>query len=139
MVVVVAEELKHNMKEQEAYTVEVLIPVTTPEPEPDPIGESEPKPGERPFNSFILHVIKFSFSKVSRPESPSRPERWVRTGARFTPTFSFILSKHLFMLFRFKVFNYAEAFSNGRPINIYIFQNSITKKAFYAFLNKTKH
>ena len=27
MVVVVAEELKHNMKEQEAYTVEVLIPM----------------------------------------------------------------------------------------------------------------
>ena len=37
------------------------------------------------------------------------------------------------MSFRFKVFNYAEAFSNGRPINIYISQNEITMKAFYAF------
>ena len=27
MVVVVAEELKHNMEEQETYTVEVLIPM----------------------------------------------------------------------------------------------------------------
>ena len=27
MVVVVAEELKHNMEEQEVYTVEVLIPM----------------------------------------------------------------------------------------------------------------
>ena len=71
---------------------------------------------------------------MSRPESPTRPERRVRTGARFTPTFSFILSKHLFMSFRFKVFNYAEAFSNGRPINLYISQNAITMKAFYAFL-----
>ena len=98
-----------------------------------PIGGSKPKPQGRPFNSFILHFIKFSFSKVSRPESPARPEGRVRTGARFTPTFSFILSKNLFMSFRFKVFNYAEAFSNGRPINIYISQNAITMKAFYAF------
>ena len=27
MVVVVAEELKHNMEEQEVYTVEVLVPM----------------------------------------------------------------------------------------------------------------
>ena len=26
-----------------------------------------------PFNSFSYHFIKFSFSKVSRPESPTRP------------------------------------------------------------------
>ena len=105
-----------------------------PRAQPDPVDESEPKPRGRPFNSFILHFIKFSFSKVSRPESPTRPESRVRIGARFTPTFSFILSKHLFMSFRFKVFNYAETFSNGRPINIYISQNAITMKAFYAFL-----
>ena len=29
---------------------------------------------------------------MSRPESPARPEGQIRTGARFTPTFSFILS-----------------------------------------------
>ena len=86
----------------------------------DSVDGSEPKPRGQPFNSFILHFIKFSFSKVSRPESSARPEGRVRTEARFTPTFSFILSKHLFMSFRFKVFNYAEAFSNGRPINIHI-------------------
>ena len=50
--------------------------------------------------------------------------------------FLFILSKHLFMSFCFKVFNYAEAFSNGKPINIYISQNAITMKAFYAFLKR---
>ena len=38
--------------------------------------------------------IKFSFSKVSRPESPTRPGWRVQAGARFTPTFSIIFSKH---------------------------------------------
>ena len=41
-----------------------------------------------PFNSFSYHFIKFSFSKVSRPESPTRPDWWIQAGARFTPTFS---------------------------------------------------
>ena len=113
-----------------------------PQARTDPVDESGPKPRGHPFNSFILHFIKFSFSKVSRPESPAQPEGRVRTGARFTPTFLFILSKHLFMSFRFKVFNFAEAFSNGRPINIHISQNTITMMAFYAFFKmiyKTKH
>ena len=105
-----------------------------PRARPDLVGKFNPKPLGRPFNSFILHFIKFSFSKVPRPESLARPEGRVRIRARFTPTFSFILSKHLFMSFHFQVFNYVEAFSNGRPINIYISQNAITMKAFYAFL-----
>ena len=64
----------------------------------DPVGESEPKPRERSvLFLFIFSVIKFLFSKVSRPESPARPEWRIRTGARFTPTFSFILAKHLFI------------------------------------------
>ena len=111
-------------------------PPPPPPPEPGPTRLATPNrnPRGRPFNSFILHFIKFSFSKMSRPESPAQPEGRVRTGARFTPMFSFILSKHLFMSFRFKVFNYTEAFSNGRPINTYISQNTITMKAFYAFL-----
>ena len=62
-------------------------------------GKSEPKPGDAQFISFIFRVIKFSFSKMSRPESPARPEWRIRTGARFTPTFSFILSKHFINLF----------------------------------------
>ena len=66
--------------------------VVTPRARPDPVGGSEPKPRGRSFNSFYSHFISFSFSKVSRPESPSRPEGQIRTGARFTPTFSFILS-----------------------------------------------
>ena len=41
-----------------------------------------------PFNPFSYHFIKFSFSKVSRSESPTRPERRIRIGALFTPTFS---------------------------------------------------
>ena len=43
------------------------------------------------------------------------------------------------MSFRFRVFNYAEAFSNGRPINIYSFtihlQNDIS--CLYKMIHKT--
>ena len=63
-----------------------------PRAQPDPVGRSETKPRGRSFNSFYSHFITFYFSKVSRPESPARPEGKIRTGARFTPTFSFILS-----------------------------------------------
>ena len=41
-----------------------------------------------PFNSFSYRFIKFSFSKVSRPESPTQPGWRIQAGARFTPTFS---------------------------------------------------
>ena len=41
-----------------------------------------------PFNFFSYRFIKFSFSKVSRPESPTRPGWRIQAGARFTPTFS---------------------------------------------------
>ena len=88
---------------------------------------------------FIYHFIKFSFSKMSQPESPARPEWQIRTRARFTLTFSFILSKNLFMSFHFRVFNYAEAFSNGSPINIFSYkihlQNGVS--CLYIMIYKT--
>ena len=38
----------------------------------DPVGESEPKPrGRSVLFLFIFRVIKFLFSKVSRPETPT--------------------------------------------------------------------
>ena len=53
--------------------------------------------------------------------------------------FSFILSKHLFMSFRFRVFNYAKTFANGRPINIYSYtirlQNDLS--CLYKMIHKT--
>ena len=105
------------------------------DPEPDPTRLVNPNRNPGDARLILLFYILLSFfSKESRPKSLTRPEGRVRIGARFTPTFSFILSKHLFMSFRFKVFNYAEVFSNGRPINIYISQKTITIKAFYAFL-----
>ena len=74
--------------------------VAPPSPaRPDPVGESKPKPrGRSVLFLFIFRVIKFLFSKVSRPESPSRPGWRIQAGARFTPTFSIILSRHLFGL-----------------------------------------
>ena len=46
-----------------------VISCSVPQARSDPNGESEPKPGDARFSSFILRVIKFSFSKMSRPES----------------------------------------------------------------------
>ena len=46
------------------------------------------------LKTFCLVLLKFSFSKVSRPESPTRPGWWIQAGARFTLTFSIIFSKH---------------------------------------------
>ena len=47
--------------------------------------------------------------------------------------------KHLFMSFHFKVLNYEEAFSNGRPINIYFYtirlQNGLS--CLYKMIHKT--
>ena len=47
--------------------------------------------------------------------------------------------KILFMSFHFRVFNYAEAFSNGRPINIYSYtirlQNDVS--CLYQMIYKT--
>ena len=55
----------------------------------------------RSFNSFCYRFIKFSFSKVSRPESPTRPAWRIQAGAWFTPTFSIIISKHFFGFIKF--------------------------------------
>ena len=41
-----------------------------------------------PFNSSFYRFIKFSFSKVSRPESLTRPGCRIQAGAWFTLTFS---------------------------------------------------
>ena len=104
-----------------------------PRARPDPVGESEPKPRGRPFKIFFYMLLSFLFQKCRDPN----PWLDLKGGSKQEPgllrCFHFILSKHFFMSFRFKVFNYAEAFSNGRPINIYISQNEITMKAFYAF------
>ena len=57
-----------------------------------------------PFNSFSYLFIKFSFSKVSRPESLTRPDWRIQAGARFTPIFSIIFSKHFVWFFKIFVF-----------------------------------
>ena len=108
----------------------------------------------RPFSFFSYRFIKFSFSKVSRPESTTQPGWRIKAGARFTPTFSikkfylvllnfyfkkcrdsnprldsvggsklepgllrhFQLSSQniLFVLFHFRLFNYAKALHFGQ-------------------------
>ena len=77
-----------------------------PNPQLDPVGGSKLEPGLlRHFQSkHLFRFIKFLFSKVSRPESPTRPERRIRTGARFTPTFSIIFPKHVVYIVLFWTF-----------------------------------
>ena len=70
-----------------------------PNPRLDPVGGSKTEPGllrrfQLSSQNILFSFIKFSFSKVSRPESPTRPGWRIQAGARFTPTFSIIFSKH---------------------------------------------
>ena len=71
-----------------------------PNPRLDPVGGSKPEPGllrhfQLSSQNILFGFIKFSFSKVSRPESPTRPGWRIQAGAWFTPTFSIIFSKHV--------------------------------------------
>ena len=97
-----------------------------PNPRLDPKGGSESEPGSlRRFQSkHFFCLIKFSFSKVSRPESPTRPERRIRTGARFTPTFSIIFPKHVVYVILFLTFLIKRKhFFSGNPMTIYKFNH----------------
>ena len=119
-------------------TKHCTIPLATPEARPDPIGESEPKPGDARFYFFLFSVLlNFLFQKLSQPESPARPEWRIRTGAWFTPTFSFFLSKHFINLSSCgNGFSFGQAHNHlqnskqfGRPININ--KIHLQGKAFY--------
>ena len=80
---------------------------------------------------YFLFIFYFVFfSKVSRPKSPARPGWRIRTGARFTPTFSIILSERLFILFHFIIFDHAEAFHFGQAHNQLQFQFTIGTRPF---------
>ena len=48
--------------------------VVTPKPGPTRMTSPNRNPGDARLIHFIFRVIKFSFSKVSRPESQARPE-----------------------------------------------------------------
>ena len=70
-----------------------------PNPRLDPIDGSKPEPGllrrfQLSSQNILFGFIKFSFSKVSIPESPTQLDWRIQAGARFTPTFSIIISKH---------------------------------------------
>ena len=89
-------------------------------PRLDPVGGSKLEPSllrhfQLSSQNILFCLIKFLFSKVSRPESPTRPEMRIRTGARFTPTFSIIFSKHLFCLIKFSFSKVSQPESPTRP------------------------
>ena len=65
-----------NFPDEQLLVIKDTKPVpwcSDPQARSDPNGESESKPGDARFISFILRVIKFSFSKMSRPGSLARP------------------------------------------------------------------
>ena len=109
----------------------------------DPIGESELDPGCS-FNSFCLLFICLSFffffcksvaNQIPGPTRTANPNRNPVYSDRFHLPYQNIL----FMSFHFRVFNYEEAFSNGRPINIYSYtirlQNDVS--CLYKMIYKT--
>ena len=68
-------------------------------PRLDPVGGSKSEPDlvrhfQLSSQNIVYGFIKFSFSKVSRPEFSTRPGWRIQAGARFTSTFSIIFSKH---------------------------------------------
>ena len=70
-----------------------------PNPLLDPVGGSKPELGllrhfQLSSQNILFGFINFSFSKVLRLESPTRPGWQIQAGAWFTPTFSIIFSKH---------------------------------------------
>ena len=75
---------------------------------------------------LILFIYFFFLNVATRIPGPTR-----MVDPNQSPVYSdcFHLSYQniLFMSFRFRVFNYAEAVSKGRPINIYFLYNTYTK------------
>ena len=64
---------------------------------------------------------------MSRLETPARPEWRIRTGARFTPTFSFILSKHFI-----NSFSCGSGFSFRQAHDHLQIQSNLQRKVLYA-------
>ena len=91
----------------------------------DPIGGFEPVPGCS-FNSFYLIFI-YSFIYLFVLFCKSVATRIPGLTRRVDPDQSSVYSDHfhlsyqniLFMSIRFRVFNYAETISNGKPITLY--------------------
>ena len=64
---------------------------------------------------------------MSRPESPTRPERRIQTGARFTLTFSIIFPKHVvYVILLWTFLIKRKHFFSGNPMTIYKFKTPIT-------------
>ena len=109
--------------------------VATPEPDPTRLASSNRKPGDARLILLVIVLLNLRFQKLSRPESPARPEWRIRTGARFTPAFSFILSKHFINLF-----SCASGFSFGQAHNhLQIQSNSVGPQTLTKYIYKERH
>ena len=68
-------------------------------PEPGSTRLVSPNRNPRTLVRFLIFTVlfKFSFSKMSGPESPVRPEWRIRTRTRFTPTVFIYLIKTFYL------------------------------------------
>ena len=68
-------------------------------PKPGPTRLVSPNQNPRTLVRFFLFTVllKFSFSKMSQPESPTQPKWQIQTGARFTPTVFIYLIKTFYL------------------------------------------
>ena len=72
------------------------------------------------YFSFVCLFVFFFFCKSVATRILDLTQRAdPKQSPVYADRFHFFYQNILFRSFRFRVFNYAEAFSNGRPINIY--------------------
>ena len=109
--------------------------VATPEPDPTQMASLNQNPGDAHLFILFFVLLNFLFQKCHDPNpwpdlnGESEPEPGLLR------SFQLSCQNIFFMLFLFRFLICAEQFLNGRPINIYISQNTITVKAFYALSN----
>ena len=80
-------------------------------------------------------LLNFLFQKCHNPNPRLDPKGGSEPEPGLLRRFQLCYQNIFFMLFLFRFLICAEAFSKDRLTNIYISQNAITMKAFYAFSN----
>ena len=106
--------------------------VATPEPGPTRFVGPNRNPRNTHLILFIYILLRFLFQKCRDPNPRLDPKGGSEPDPGLLRRFQLSYQNIFLILFLLRFSIYAEAFSNGRPTNIYISSNAITVKAFYA-------
>ena len=72
--------------------------LATPEPGSTWLADPNQNPGTLNLLLFIFHVIKFSFSKMSRPKFQARPEWRIQAGASLLHIFIYLIKTFYYVI-----------------------------------------